>query len=385
MDSGNVPQILVVDDHPDDERGKVSAWQNVQVHVRHPQEVELLDLRDADLVAIDLKLDDWPQREAVEAISMRPLNGLVLATVLRAHAEAERGTPTAFALRSAHLPDLTAPFPPEPRLHVLSRRCNLEWVFPKADADSREHNRQVQQMVSLAMAVRSLPDHWPDDDAEATREIIEKWLAVPTQRWQPQAWRDVAECHPPIHNLSERMHGLLFLRWFLHQILPYPCFLWTTNRLATRLRVTHQSLLDSLPAGLADVFGTANYRGQFSGFLGERWWKSGCEAIIWDLTAGNPFDPGYLRTILNQHCRDRLKPCAAGQPVTCLDENYRPLDDDCDISTVVRLQPDDWPPYAEQAWTTKKLASENPRLRAVTIDSDREMLSSEDSSTNEEA
>jgi hypothetical protein len=385
MNSGNEPQILVVDDHPDGERGTVASWRGVRVHVLHPQDVDRSDLKDADLVAIDLKLEDWPQRAAVEAIAMQPLNGLVLAAVLRAHAEAERGTPTAFALRSAHLPDLTAPFPSEPRLHVLSRQCNLEWVFPKADNDPQKQNDQVQQMVSLAQATKALPDHWPDNDAEATREIIEKWLAVPKERWQPQGWRDIEECHPPVHNLSLPVHGLLFLRWFLHQILPYPCFLWTTHRLATRLRVTHQSLLNSLRAGLAGVFAEAKYCGQLSGFLGEHWWRSGCEAIIWDLTAGNPFDPDRVRTILNERCGARLEPCAVGQPVNCVDENYQPIDDDCDVSAVVRLQPDDWPPYAEQACTTRRLASESPRLRAVTVDSDREMLSTEGPVTDGEA
>ena len=36
------------------------------------------------------------------------------------------------------------------------------------------------------------------------------------------------------------------------------------------------------------------------------------------------------------------------------------------MTAAVRLQPDDWPPYAEQAWTTKKLVNKTPRLRAVT-------------------
>ena len=37
MDSGNARQILVVDDHPDDERGKVTLWDGVRVRVRHPR------------------------------------------------------------------------------------------------------------------------------------------------------------------------------------------------------------------------------------------------------------------------------------------------------------------------------------------------------------
>jgi hypothetical protein len=51
----------------------------------------------------------------------------------------------------------------------------------------------------------------------------------------------------------------------------------------------------------------------------------------------------------------------------------------------VRFQPDDWPPYAEEAWTTRELASESPRLRTLTVDSDRVLLSVDEPPVRREA
>ena len=67
---------------------------------------------------IDYVLADWPEPDATATISLRPPDGLALAAVLRGHAEKLAGSPTAFVLRSAHLPELSSGFPPETRLHV---------------------------------------------------------------------------------------------------------------------------------------------------------------------------------------------------------------------------------------------------------------------------
>ena len=98
------------------------------------------------------------------------------------------------------------------------------------------------------------------------------------------------------------------------------------------------------------------------------------EAILWDVSDGNPFDPDRLRGVLNQRCENALIRVDANQPVVCLDDNFQELDDLCDIGAAVRIQPDDWPPFADQAWTDVSRASAIFRLRAATMESDRERL-----------
>lgn len=371
MSATDRPTVLIIDDHADDERAKLRPWEaDVELTVRHPQDVDEADLRAADVVVIDYVLDDWPERDATATISLRPPDGLALAAVLRGYAEKLAGSPTAFVLRSAHLPELTSGFPPDTRLHVIAQQQNLEWVLDKNDA----LGRQTAQIRSLSAAVKSLPEVWPSDDADATRLLVEQWLALPDQRWRHLAWQDIEDCHPPWHQLVERRHGLRFVRWFAQRILPYPCFLWSQGRLAARLRVTPESLQDGLSKGLVEVFRQARYVGQLHDFLGDRWWQSGCEAILWDHTDGNSFDSEEILSVLNRHCGGVLVRSPVSEPVLCIDTNFNVGAEVCEIADAVRIQPDEWPPYAEQAWAPLQLSRENARVRSGVIAMDRERL-----------
>ncbi len=368
------PHVVVVDDNPDAERTSLDLWESdVQFTVLHPKELTKQKLEEADLVLVDYLLEDWPERDALDEIGLQPVNGLALAAVLRAHSRSVP-TPTAFALRSAHLDDISAPFlPSESRLYVLARANNLEWVFPKQSGGKAKEI--IHQIAILASAVRRLPEHWPTEDVDKTRQLLEKFMAVPEDvSWCGQAWLDIVACHPPIHELVEASHGLAFLRWLLHRILPYPCFLLDTHHLATRLRLTYSSLQDALTGELGSVLNPFQYHGALADFLGPRWWRSGIETFVWDVTEGNSFDPQYLRDRLSEKVGVKLEPSASSQPVVCIDKDYQPLPDACDPTQVLRIQPDDWPPYADQAWTTIALARENPHLAALVLEQDRDQL-----------
>ncbi len=372
MTTPNRPAVLVVDDHADDERPRLQAWkESINVTLRHPSDVEENDLLGADLVVVDYQLDAWAERDSIGSVSLRPLDGLALSAVLRGHSNKRDGSPTAFMLRSAHLSELSGDnFPADSRLHVISWQNNLEWVQDKG-ASIEE---QARQICSLGEAVNALPQKWPSDDAGATRQIIDEWFAIPDERWKPIAWQDIEDCHPPLHEISQRRHGLRFVRWFLHRILPYPCFLWTCGRLAARLRVTQESFSEAMTCGLADVFHHAKYNGQLRDFLGERWWRSGCESFLWDLTSGNSFDPEVTITTLNERCAGKLVRSPIAQPVLCVDEWFSLTNDVCNVENAVRVQPDDWPAYAEHAWVPLAEASANERLRAAVIANDRPRL-----------
>src|SRR2546422_7082713 len=97
--------------------------------------------------------------------------------------------------------------------------------------------------------------------------------------WSDQAWDDVESCHPPLHEMSERSHGLAFIRWLLHSVLPYPAFLYDTHRLAARLRVSPVTFRRTLERSrrLDRVLAAYRYNGIVAGFLGQRWGKAGIE------------------------------------------------------------------------------------------------------------
>ena len=367
------PSVLIIDDHVADERAKfVVLASTLKMEFRHPQDVTSDDLEDADVVVVDFKLDDdWQQRDELQEIALKPMNGLAVVSVLQSHERRLDGSPTAFVLRSAHLSDLSPEFAADTRLHVIARQNNLDWVLNK-DA---ELATQTLQIESLANATSELPEAWPSDNSERLMELVQGWLGLGQTNWRQLAWQDVEDCHPPIHELAERKHGLRLVRWMTQRILPYPCFLWTTARLATRLRVTGESLQAALLSGLAQFLELAQYVGALKEFDGDvRWWRSGLESVLWELTEGRSFDTELTRELLNQRCQGQLVAGDIQQPVLCLDREFQIRAEPCDLADVVRVQPDDWPVYADQAWAAVSDALDEPRLAAATISVDREKL-----------
>jgi CheY-like chemotaxis protein len=367
------PLILIIDDRPEEiESYREDLQGKASTEVMRPSEIVLEQLDAADLVLIDYKLESWPTRDNLSEIGLRPMDGLALAAVLRAHTYVARkpDSPTAFGILSAHLRELAGDLPPRHREHVIARAHNLEWVFEK----SSHRPDLVRQFSSLADAVRRLPQEWPVDSPEETRLHIRSLLALPDADWSERAFEEVEGCHPPIHELSEWTHGLEVLRWLLHRIFPYPCFLFDTRYLAARLRVTHSSLIEALDSKLGAALRPVQYSGILFDFPGKRWWRSGVESWLWEVTDQQSFDVRAVRAALKALLGHDLSPSIQDEPVLCLDSNLEVLNEFADARDAVRLQPDDWPPYADQAWATIKVASEDPVMRALVIERDRYRL-----------
>jgi len=172
------------------------------------------------------------------------------------------------------------------------------------------------------------------------------------------------------------MHGMELLRWMLHRILPYPCFLLDHIRVAARLRITPASFLRALGSetSLSKAIRECEYTGIAAQFLGNRWWRSGIESILWDLTGGAPFDGAALREVLSRASEQLIEPSQQSDPIVCVDQNYRPLEAFSDISSSVRLMLDDWPSFADQPWTTIQAAKQHPELLAAVVEQDIDKL-----------
>jgi hypothetical protein len=376
MTMAQTPQVLVVDDRPDEQRS--AAFNNLPAGsakfvVRHPTDIDIADLNDADLVLVDYVIDHWPERENVSQLSLKPANGVALAALLREHAP-RSAPPTGFAIHTAQ-PDALWLSPAEPRRHLIARAYNLEWVFLKSNPPD-----VVRQATILAKAIRSLPNKWPVESYERTLAEITKLLGLghePAPIWTAAALADVEDCRPPLTELSERNHGLVFLRWLLHRILPYPCFLLDSHRVAARLRVTHAAFERALGTGLGNALATCRYQGILDGFLGERWWRVGVEDWLWALSDGVSLPANEIRAKLSRLAGVELTPSGSDSPVVCVDENYQTLPEAYTAADVVRIQPDDWPLYASQAWATVESVRQHPRLRAIVAAEDRDRLASE--------
>ena len=372
-----MPTIIFVDDEPDDvSRFVESLTGRAKAKAVHPQDLTIDDLASASLVLVDSRLENWPERDALNEIALKPINGKALAAVLRAHSENtnEAGL-RAFALLTAHLEDSWRAAPAENREHALARSNNLEWVFRK----TTDLQTLTTQFSILAGAVTRLPQKWPLSNSEETETLLVQLLGIKEDReWASRAFLDVQKCHPPVHELAEWSHGIELLRWLLHRILPYPCFLYGRTRVAARLRMTVRSFenLIGSESDLANRLAECEYTGVANQFLGRRWWRAGLESMLWQITAAHPFDVATLREAMASRSSTQIEPSGVEDPIVCIDEQYSELDEFCDVGSSVRLALDDWPSYADPPWTSVVIARQHPVMLAAVIEQDKEKVNS---------
>jgi hypothetical protein len=360
------PNICIVDDEPDRLRYLLEEFGPLaDIRITHPEDLEDHHLANSDLVLVDYILEHWPARDHALGIALQPLNGLGLVAVLRNHVQERLRSeaPTAFAIHSAHLADLSPGMPPQALPQAVARSQNLEWVFPKDKVAAL-----VRQATSLAAAVQALSPEWSLEEPDRNVGVAQQLLRLPsTQPWSVRAWEDIEDAHAPIHELSQWTHGLAFLRWMLHRILPYPCFLRDEQYLAARLHVSAGALREALGArgALWDALEPYRYAGILDDFLGPRWWRAGVEAFLWEATNGKSFDPDSLHELLATLHGTPLEPLPFAQPVVCLGFDLSPLPALCDAQAAILVQPDDWPPYADHAWAHKEMIDQSARLKGI--------------------
>ena len=333
------------------------------------------DLRRASVVLVDYRIDDWPERDKLKPVTLRPADGLAIVAVVRSFANKEiPRRPRAYAIHSALLDELSAGLPVQSGEHAIARTANLEWVFAKNELGSSVSF--FDQVSILADGVARLPARWPAGARRAT-EKAHQLLGLPARAsWKERAKAEIQACRLPAHAFASATNGMAFVRWLLHGILPYPCFLWDIRYLAARLRVSPVDLRVALNSETkcARSLRLASYNGAFSGFTGPRWWRAAIEDLIWKWTRGNPFDTVSVAQAVKKHLSPSLEPVDVLQPVVTVDSQYRPSDILLDIGLAVEVQPDGWPAYADKAWVAREDASASDDFRAIVVRGDLSLL-----------
>ena len=370
------PSILVIDDESDNLGSQIDLGlaDRATASAIHPRDVEMSDLKNADLVLVDYRLDSWPERDA-QSVSLNPATGMALAVVLREQVDrSQEGKLTAFALHTGRLGEIQGRFSSATAQHVLARLNNLEWVFSKSES------RRYEQMVLLADAIRQLPSQWPGDSYGST-SVVRQLLAM-EENDEPfeRCWRDVLDCRVPVHELTAGGHGILFIRWLLHQVLPYPSFLWAEHWVAARLRISVDALREVL-AGNSDLvkdLESMRYSGILAGFLRDRWWRGALEDYVWELAGRHRAEEQRLREALTERAGTDLDPIDANPAVVCVDKGLQPTGQFLSPMTAVTLRPDHWPPFADSAWMDVETVRDDPDLLSMVDPLDRHRVGSDD-------
>ena len=363
MERRDKTPILVIDDEPDGLRHQVRLEFDNRVNwlVVHPSEVRSSQLEEADLVLVDYKLDKWPERDE-QPTSLKPETGLALAVLLREQVDRSpsRKGATAFALHTGHLDEIQGRLPLSTAEHVRARLNNLEWAFQKSES------QRFDQMAILANAVRQLPSKWPTDPNDSTA-IAKRLLVVNNNNeLSERCWRDVRECRAPLHDVQEDRHGILFLRWLLHEVMPYPTFLWAEHWVAARLGICVDDLRLVLKGNsqLAEELNSLRYSGILAGFLGDRWWRSALEDYVWELVQGAEGQP-LSESLSERAAGMEITPIDANPAVVCLNENFEPTGQFLSPMTALTIRPDHWPTFADSAWMEVGTVLDTPSLLTI--------------------
>ncbi len=366
---------MVVDDRPLD-AALAAALTSVDwsISAIGPADIKASGLQASDLIVVDWNLEKWEDRIRRDALASWTHDGLALVGVLRAHLRRlHKARPTAFALQSSYLSELSDTMPSEYRAHALARVLNLEWVFEKPT--KRGLQTYLKQLRLLAAATAALPADWPPDDASSTTAIVKRLLALPTRAWSDAAELDIERCRPPVHDLVAPTKGIAFIRWLLQRVLPYPCFLWDEPQLALRLGVIAGDLGFQLESKAARSLGLTQckYRGILADFMGPRWWRSGIESTLWRLTSGDSSDRKQVHAVLAE-AGIQFRPLDPEPHVVCVDARLQVMARLQPARLAVRVIPDDWPSFAEPAWTPIEVARDHPEMRALVVADDLERL-----------
>ena len=355
--------VLIIDDNSGFATKRLLG-NSINSIVRHPNDVTSGDLKKAKLVLVDFVLDNWPERNDQPTPSLRPMDEIALIAVLRSNLTHLKAAPTAFALNSGKLGDLSGDGTWEGREHAIARSVDLEWVFAK---DGTRENFSTA-VSSLASSVAALPTNWPA--APKVKDEILSLLATPKRtRWRQSAIEAIDRSYPPHDILIENSSGIAVLRWLLHAVLPFPTFLLNERYLAARLRIEPKSFSKLLRSKEGDkirhILRSFQYKGVLSDFSGARWWRAGIEHWIWEGTEGKAFDQDAIQHFVGTAISKRLKFTTFQNPVVSLDDQLRPSDTLIDLGTAVEIKPDGWPPFADSAWISADLASEAPFVALV--------------------
>jgi hypothetical protein len=366
--------ILIVDDEEADGRALIRGLpSNVRGEFSQPGEVRAEDFDGLDLVLVDYDLGRWARGGEELGPSRRPLNGLALASVLREHVEKAAGDrPVAIALYSAQTEKISAGLADDVREHAIARLHNLEWVFDKRKTGAGMD--LADRVAELGRAVRQLPVSWPDKAADSWEPVRSLLGWSDDGRASAQRWQEVRDCRPPVRELAMASQGLALLRWLAHRVLPYPTFLSDDRAVARRLGLPVQRLRQALGTDndLAVALSDVRYRGALQDYVGPRWWRAGVNSLAIEWAAG-PNGDG-LHSHLERLAGADLPRLHEIYPVPCINHQYEVMDEPVDAREGVRVAPEDWPAFAEPAWTRRDLARTRERLRTLVLPEDKDLL-----------
>lgn len=363
------PILLLIDDDPAQEAFAL-LLSDLGVDARHvlPDDLTQQQIHEANVIIVDEFLEDWRGRDAVADVpGLNVRDGVALAGVLRAElerrgptdADIPQASQTAIILRTGHLDRLAWGLPRAIWSIAVAGRYDLEWVLTKAGAGAEE-------VAAIAHAALALPRHWEPSVPTAQLD----WLALEESDWSDDAIAQVEECRPPWSTLAATSSGRVWLAWFLQRILPFSTFLIDDARAAGYLGLSARGLDLLLEGPVGEDLAPLQYRGELAELKGRRWWRAGVQNFRRKLLARTSFEAG--EAVESAHGAE-LPKLDLANPVFLIDRDYEVALEPVEAVDAVRLQPDEWPSYADDPWALVQDLTDEPELKKLVVLDDRDV------------
>jgi hypothetical protein len=362
--------IVIVDDRPEAVEGQAAVLRSkgLSATVRTPDLLTLTDLTSADVIAVD-QYFDWDAVPHPGEVAFWPRDGLAMSAVLESHLR-DRGNRAALVLRTGQLDTLAAKLPKDARIPLLAAQRGLDWILTKDDSN------EAAKLASLAAANAGLA---PFRQGDVSWEEGSDWLGLSQSAWREVALAEVQVCRPPEHAVASYTTGTAWLRWFAHRILPFPTFLASDMRAATVMRVDLEqfaALVDDASSPLGERIRAIRYTGHLHDLLGRRWWRAGLDAFVDEILEQSPDGGagwGSLSAGYSAIHGASVRMLTLENPVVTINSDYADIGVE-EVDACVRLAPDLWPIFADDAWALREDAMDDDELGAMVSRGDRHRL-----------
>lgn len=360
-----IPKILLIDDQPNMAANGLCARltssfdgeDEYKAEAKSPEEVVVDELHEADLTLVDYRLDHWDERDTAP-VSRSPENGHAVAMNIRTRL----ADSTCLALFTSHLDELTYATTSEDRRHLIADEHGVDWVFSKLDDHSRERGGQdkfVNQARTLADGfheLQSLPgvSALSEADDNDWEEFWGEVLAIDQVGVSDETLMgDVKKCNPPQQKIMDTGNRRPAVWWLMHEVFPYPTFLLDKYYVAARLAVSVESLekIVGEDSWLSEKLAEFEYSGLFSGFDGERWWREGISAFLWDELGGQSNSNDAIFSFVDENT-DVDVSRAPERPVVVVHEDERigAPKQLISVEHTTDAMLEFWPGFAETPW-----------------------------------
>lgn len=254
----------------------------------------------------------------------------------------------------------------------LAPKLDVEWLISK--------NGEEGATLALALANDARKLREISVDGRMSMEETAEYLQVPEDTpWRQVAHSSIARWRPPVSEPGASGPGprgvSATLRWLLHQVLPFPGLLLSSEYAAWSIGVEIADFHLAAEGGrgeLSNLLDNARYRGPGQSLYEPRWWAPGIDYASWQLR-DLASSCGDRQSALDELAGPGLSILGTPEKVVVVNSDLEEPQL-AELEDAVEINPPGWPSEALQPWMTRDEAQSDPKAQTMVDPADLELL-----------